>query len=819
MRTYVLSRKPFLFLSLALGSIFLFGIHSIPARADQIVCTSDGNGTDHCDILLPNVLAATTPYPTISFNNGDTVNVSASGCVQTGGTGKTWKRIVDPKGPNSGHLYRGTILIPGATAAPITLQAAMAKGTMKATAGPLILGYQDDGYGDNGYWKHDSGTDDQCADQSGPNGGRAMVHLDIHRAATAHAPAGAIYGQCVATDSTHRTCRIDRPDVTVAHESYPSVVFQPGEYVTISADGCVQTGGVDKTWKDYVYPKGPNSDHLYYGLISIAGVTPGMVPLSSVVGFEGLPLASGGTLELGYEDDQYGDNGYWSHDDGTGDQCKNKGPASVTITISAHAPSRIRISAKEFATHPDMVASYERGVSAMKALPASDRSSWQYWAAMHEFVGSSPAFSDAAVLKTENSGGCEGNPECLADYDHLVNLSPPDAVAKAVWQQCQHGTPFFLAWHRLYLIYFERVVRKMSGDPSFMLPYWDYLSESGPSGTGALPAIVRNSNSPLYDLYRTTGFNDNTAGVDPDAADISVAFSSNVFSNFQTQLEETPHGTIHCQMGFRTCASPDMSLVPVAGQDPLFYMHHANIDRLWQCWMNKQIQAKNLPSSLDSQKQVLAESSSWLSKQFNFVDETGAEIMPSVGQLFETGFVDYRYDKETNCDGSQPAPERFVVSRPTFFLHSQALQLSGKAAQIELAPPARAVAEPSPLPSAIEPEPGHTFLVLENVAFKEPLLSTYKIYIAKKSAPAKRIYVSMISLFGARGHAMPATHQMPSLLYYDVTRKLAELGAIRDGDSIVTSFDVVKGPAPGPNLRAVIEGSVSMDRVYIQTAR
>ena len=42
-------------------------------------------------------------------------------------------------------------------------------------------------------------------------------------------------------------------------------------------------------------------------------------------------------LRLGYEDDGYGDNGYYSHDDGTQDQCKNVGNASVSLTI-VHGP-------------------------------------------------------------------------------------------------------------------------------------------------------------------------------------------------------------------------------------------------------------------------------------------------------------------------------------------------------------------------------------------------------------------------------------------------------------------------------------------------
>jgi hypothetical protein len=41
----------------------------------------------------------------------------------------------------------------------------------------------------------------------------------------------------------------------------------------------------------------------------------------------------GGSLVLGYQDDGYSDNGYWGHDNGTGDQCKNVGNAWVHLVI------------------------------------------------------------------------------------------------------------------------------------------------------------------------------------------------------------------------------------------------------------------------------------------------------------------------------------------------------------------------------------------------------------------------------------------------------------------------------------------------------
>jgi hypothetical protein len=40
-----------------------------------------------------------------------------------------------------------------------------------------------------------------------------------------------------------------------------------------------------------------------------------------------------GALYLSYEDDGPSDNGYYSHDNGTGNQCRNVGGAWVNLTI------------------------------------------------------------------------------------------------------------------------------------------------------------------------------------------------------------------------------------------------------------------------------------------------------------------------------------------------------------------------------------------------------------------------------------------------------------------------------------------------------
>jgi hypothetical protein len=307
------------------------------AYADNIVCTAEGNGIDVCDIALPNVLAKQTDYATIQFHPGDTIDVSASGCAQTGGSGRTWKRYVDPSGNNSDHLYRGLISIPGATNGLVTVQSVIGQTlTISATGGgPLNVGYQDDDYSDNGYWSHDDGNNDQCKDQSGPMRGRAVIHLRIRRTAATATPTGVVYGQCTAISAAQEVCVIDRPDVTRAAEVFPSVRFCDGDIVKVRASGCVQTGGSGATWKDYVNPSGSNSDRLYHGLINLPGVTNGLERLSKFVSKPPV-TTSAGVLSLGYEDDDYGDNGYWSHDDGNNGQCgsKNPGTAHIEITIT-----------------------------------------------------------------------------------------------------------------------------------------------------------------------------------------------------------------------------------------------------------------------------------------------------------------------------------------------------------------------------------------------------------------------------------------------------------------------------------------------------
>jgi len=160
------------------------------------------------------------------------------------------------------------------------------------------------------------------------------------------APEPAVDPRCSNRSGTGKfDCIINQPVVTQHETEYPAIAFAPGDVVDVKADGCVQTGGTGKTWKRYVNPTGANSDRLYHGLIRIPTGTKdsALVRINTVmerhllVTGTGVPLSQL-VLHLGYEDDDYSDNGYYSHDDGTEDQCKTSGtnngePAFVMLTI------------------------------------------------------------------------------------------------------------------------------------------------------------------------------------------------------------------------------------------------------------------------------------------------------------------------------------------------------------------------------------------------------------------------------------------------------------------------------------------------------
>ena len=130
------------------------------------------------------------------------------------------------------------------------------------------------------------------------------------------------------------------PYISQEFTLYPDIRFQRGDVVSFDAVGCAQTGGSGDTWKQYAVPINDDQDFdtRYYAMIQVDGLT-GKDERQSLYHWMGgeyvIPKES--CLVLGYVDDDYTDNGYWEHDDGVREQCKNSFDNRVVVTVQRQA--------------------------------------------------------------------------------------------------------------------------------------------------------------------------------------------------------------------------------------------------------------------------------------------------------------------------------------------------------------------------------------------------------------------------------------------------------------------------------------------------
>jgi hypothetical protein len=164
-----------------------------PSRADdQFDIISHEHPSSNIDIVhirQPNVKVAVQPYPSIAFQPGDEIVVEAAGCVQTGGTGDTWKRYVHPTGDDSDKYYFGEIWIPGLTQLMQPIEGVIGRALyvpLGASTNNLYLrlGYSDDNLSDNGYYAHDNGTENQCAGVGPAEVTLTITHNAVHQPPT-----------------------------------------------------------------------------------------------------------------------------------------------------------------------------------------------------------------------------------------------------------------------------------------------------------------------------------------------------------------------------------------------------------------------------------------------------------------------------------------------------------------------------------------------------------------------------------------------------------------------------------------------------------
>lgn len=367
---------------------------------------------------------------------------------------------------------------------------------------------------------------------------------------------------------------------------------------------------------------------------------------------------------------------------------------------------------------PAQLAALRHGIEVMQSRPVSDPTSWLYQAGIH---GS--------------------------------NLSPQ----RPQWGTCQHGTLHFLSWHRLYLYYFERILRAASGSPALVLPFWNWTADR------ALPAPFRTptSGNALFVSQRSSGINGG-ALIPTSAVSTTSCLSENSYNGFTGSIEGSPHGAVHVSVGGW------MSSFNTAGQDPIFWLHHCNIDRLWDVWDAGA--GHTNPSN-----------ASWLNQEFTFFDETGAARTVKMGRaLGGCKSLGYSYQRrklflDATILASQISPELAQSIRQRNVAETApSVALGGRPAEATVRLPvmsAGAVAK-------------KTYLAFDDIDVANPE-GFYEIYLnpppGKTPVFTDPSYAGNLVLFGltkadqASMHHAGAMGDMAPRRVFDITRKIAQL--------------------------------------------
>lgn len=450
------------------------------------------------------------------------------------------------------------------------------------------------------------------------------------------------------------------------------------------------------------------------------------------------------------------------------------------------------------------LASLRRGVAQMKAWntephgSANFRRSWIYWANMHSYFG-----TGCAPVSGLSAAGMSG----------LTAQSKSNADEQATWCTCQHRTIQFLTWHRMYLYYFEKVLQAAASDANLRLPFWDYESNA------QMPKAYRDQTyvnsmgqtvaNPLYIPNRQAQLNAGTANLSASVVSTSNAMAQSSYSPFNSALEGTPHGAVHCSVGVANCPTGYMGAVPAAGNDPIFYTHHTNIDRLYECWLRVS------PSTR------LPNNSAQLNTTFSFIDGSGALVQRKVADMLTTAQLGYHYAAGGGCPVTSKAALTLAVEqeapvRSIPLLGPTELKRGTTVVPLTIAPQTRSM-----LLSAV-PERGgaapHSRLVIDGLTYDEAPQVLYEVYL--QDSAGKRVLLGVINFFNQSAphmeHDGMAMAAPASETAFDATEALAKLGKGATALVLEPSSGVTGGTTAAASARISARANVRFSAARIE---
>jgi len=264
-------------------------------------------------------------------------------------------------------------------------------------------------------------------------------------------------------------------------------------------------------------------------------------------------------------------------------------------------------------------------------------------------------------------------------------------------------------------------------------------------------------------------------------------FDQDLSNNEAGSLEQVPHGAVHVEVG------GFMAGFDTAPLDPVFWLHHANIDRLWESWRRTLGRPDPDPAS------------PWGATAFAFHDEYGKVVAGSAAEVGDTeANLGYRYSNiavpappARRRRGAMPPEAREPADTPAELIGAteDTIELAGGRQDVSFP-----VVSPSGPAAARDGTPARVFLTVEGIeaveAGRKPDV-TYAVYVNLPDdddvdADPESFYAGTLDLFGLEraGSARtdPPRHGLRrSFDITDIVESLREEGRW-DPDAVTVSF-------------------------------
>ncbi|XP_008225001.1 PREDICTED: polyphenol oxidase I, chloroplastic-like [Prunus mume] len=469
------------------------------------------------------------------------------------------------------------------------------------------------------------------------------------------------------------------------------------------------------------------------------------------------------------------------------DCCPKKTDIIYNFQLPASPPAvlRTRPAAHNAAYHPEYVAKYRLAIELMKGLGEDDPRNFRNQANVH-------------------CAYCEGSYHYTMPTKHGII----DGILKEIQV---HSSWLFYPFHRWYLYFYERILADLIHDPTFALPFWNWDAPDGMY----MPAIFEDDPvlNPLYDANRNakhrlpgtvldlnyhgkdgntkddnTIINDNLRTMNSKMLSISSTDWCSFFGHpyragYQPNpgagnIESIPHNTVHNWTGTDSSLPPytgeDMGVFYSAGRDPIFFAHHANVDRMWYLWKN----------NFGGQD---IEDTDWLDSSFLFYDEKQRLVRVTVRDSLDTTLLGYDYQ----C---ADIPWIDPAYKPTPRLPANKTEPQVYFAELSAKFPATLdstisveVARPEEVRnrSDVEKAKQEEVLVIRGIEFPANVPVKFDVYVnddaSSPSGPDKSEFAGSFVHVRHRHD-----HIIKTKLTLGITRLLEDLGAAKDDSVVVT---------------------------------